>query len=153
MRWLLLTAVLAGLFGMHVLTAETSSGGHGALPHTLSSSATAGHEPAGDPTGAHSAVIDPAPVAAALAGPFMPGAALADPSPSTGHGGGHGGLGGCVLFLVIGGALVLLALLAARAVRDAGGAPAAAGTALTLLWRRGPPGGHRPRVALCVIRV
>lgn len=143
-RWALLSAVLAGLFGMHVLTAEVGSSRHGALPMI----STTGHadmtEPAPPPAAPVPVVMD------ALGGLPGIGAVLrADP----GSGGvDHGAMAGCILFLVVvGGALILLLL---RYRDDPGtiGPGRVAGIAVTDIRRRGPP-GRWPRLALGVIRV
>lgn len=67
-------------------------------------------------------------------------------------GGDHGAMAGCILFLVIGGAALIFALLRHRGGPWATGLGRLAGVALTDLRRRGPPGAW-PRLALCVIRV
>lgn len=122
---MLLLAVIAGVFGMHVLTAGDGPG-HGMLP-TIT---MAGHHE--DP-----AMVEPAP-AQPMAGPLPAGA-------------GHGDMAGCVLFLVIGGTALLLLALA----RSAGGPRdhdrRRDGRPLDPR-RRGPPDGW-PRIALGVIRV
>ena len=145
---------MAGLFGMHVLTAETAAGGHGDLPHTMSASSMAGHDPGVDAgLGEHSGATVPADSSATVIVQMVHVIATGSSPWQQPAGEGHGGLGSCVLFLVVGGALTLLALLASRAFGgDAGVAPLA-GAAVSLLRRRGPPGRYRPRVALCVIRV
>lgn len=170
-RWLLLLAVLAGLFGMHVLTAESATGGHGALPpvtgagHLAYGASTGGHP--GDQTDGSAAVPTALPAGlpathrvtavggqsgvAATAGPAMVVMSAKDPG---GMPEGHSGLGGCVLFLVIGGAAVLLGLLSGRAHAEVARAVRTPATARWGRWRRrGPPVWNRPRVALCVIRV
>ncbi|GGM09742.1 hypothetical protein GCM10011594_32050 [Nakamurella endophytica] len=150
---MLLLAVLAGLFGMHVLTAESSSGGHGALPTASGAGAHSANQAGGHDSAADHAVaaltgslVEPAGMTRAA------GAAAEAPDPA-GMPEGHGGLSGCILFMVIGGALVLLVLLSGRAWPAASGAWSATWTARWQVRRRGPPGRDRPRVALCVIRV
>jgi hypothetical protein len=69
-----------------------------------------------------------------------------------GSGGDDGAMAGCILFLVIGGAALILALVRHRGAPWATGLGRLAGIALTDLRRRGPPGAW-PRLALCVIRV
>jgi hypothetical protein len=130
----LLAAVLAGLFGMHVLTAEDS--GHGTLPMI----ATSAHDGTTGPDRATTQDV-PAAMDAAVVLPAAPGS-----------GGDHGAMAGCILFLVIGGAALILALLRHRGAPWATGLGRLAGMALTDLRRRGPP-GLWPRLALCVIRV
>ena len=140
-RWVLLAAVLAGLFGMHVLTAEDSgSGGHGLLPMIVTSDHDGMTGSARASTQDVSATIDAADSGAVL----LPGA--------PGSGGDHGAMAGCILFLVIGGAALILGLLRHRGAPWATGLGRLAGIALTDLRRRGPPGAW-PRLALCVIRV
>ncbi|HEY4992746.1 MAG TPA: hypothetical protein VII33_11765, partial [Nakamurella sp.] len=83
-RWILLAAVLAGVFGMHVLTAEDSgSGGHGALPMIA---ASAHDRMTGDDL-AHQA----APAADAAGG----GVVVLPAAPGTG--GDDGAMAGCIL--------------------------------------------------------
>ena len=149
-RWLLFALLLAGVFGMHVLTDDDAGNGHGALP-TIS---TAGHRDMTEhataaPTdqvgltapGQITGVADPRSAVAAL----RPG----DP----GSGGDQGAMGGCILFLVVGAAAMILALLRQRGTIRSTGLGGLAHAALTDLRRRGPPGRYRPRVALCVIRI
>ena len=78
------------------------------------------------------------------------GAVLLPATPGTG--GDHGEMAGCILFLVIGGAALILALLRNRGAPWTTGLGRLAGIALTDLPRRGPPGASA-RLALCVIRV
>ena len=142
-RLALLAAVLAGLFGMHVLTAEDGSSGHGALPMIVTSHpdmTVPAHSPA-DPT---PAVMD--------AVGTLPGIA-AELSADPGAGGvDHGAMAGCILFLVVGGAALILLLLRLRGGQGATGLGRFAGIAVSDMRRRGPP-GRWPRLALCVIRV
>jgi len=137
-RGVLLAAVLAGLFGMHVLTDEDS--GHGTLPMI----ATSAHDGMTGPDRATTKAV-PATIDAADSGAVLLPAA-------PGSGGDHGTMAGCILFLVIGGAALILALLRHRGAPWATGLGRLAGIALTDLRRRGPPGAW-PRLALCVIRV
>lgn len=140
-RVTLLGAVLAGLFGMHVLTADGGTGPHGALPMI----STTGHA---DMTG-HA----PSPAAAMsmVALGNLPGAAARAAVPGSG-GDGHGPMAGCILFLVVGGAALILLLLRYRAGSGTAGLGRFVGIAVTDMRRRGPP-GRWPRLALCVIRV
>lgn len=136
-RGLLLAAVLAGIFGMHVLSAEDGSGGHGALPTV---------EP-----GVHSTMAG-----AENTHPPTPMAALAESAaflPDPGSGMDHGDMAGCILFLVAGTAALLLVLVRHRRSIASTDPVRRRATALTDLRRRGPPGRYRPRVALCVIRI
>jgi len=137
----LLAAVLAGLFGMHVLTAEDSgSGGHGLLPMIVTSAHDGMTVPDRVTTRDVPATIDAADSGAV----FLPAA--------PGSGGDHGAMAGCILFLVVGGAVLILALLRHRGAPWATDLGRLAGIALIDLRRRGPPGAW-PRLALCVIRV
>ncbi len=142
-RLALLAAVLAGLFGMHVLTAEDGSSGHGALPMIVTSHpdmTVPAHSPA-----------DPTPVVMDAVG-TLPGIA-AELSADPGAGGvDHGAMAGCILFLVVGGAALILLLLRLRGGQGATGLGRFAGIAVSDMRRRGPP-GRWPRLALCVIRV
>jgi len=142
-RLILLAAVLAGLFGMHVLTAEDGTGGHGALPVI---SAAGSHDPVGhDPTPA-----DTMPLMEATGVFAARGAVLAPGEPAPG--GDHGAMAGCILFLVIGGAALILLLLHHRNTSSTAGSGRLPGPVLTEIRRRGPP-LRWPRLALCVIRV
>jgi hypothetical protein len=143
-RWALLAAVLAGLFGMHVLTAEDGSSRHGGLPMIGAS----GHA---DMTGSAVSPDEPMPVVMDAVGNLRGIAAVFAADLGSG-GGDHGAMAGCILFLVVGGAALIFALL--RHPRGGGipGLGRLAGTAVTDVRRRGPP-GRWPRFALCVIRV
>jgi hypothetical protein len=143
-RWTLLAAVLAGLFGMHVLTAEDGSSRHGALPMISKSG--------------HADMTGPAPSPAALMPVVMdalgslPGiAAVLTADPGSG-GVDHGEMAGCILFLAVGGAALILLLLRHRDGQRTTGLGRFAGIAVTDMRRRGPP-GRWPRLALCVIRI
>jgi hypothetical protein len=118
-RWVLLVAVIAGVFGMHVLTAGDGPG-HGMLPVAM---APDHHGAAPD------AVTERTP-----------------PGPAVAH------LAGCVLFLVAGGAVLLLVALARLGGAGDRADDRRAGGLLRDLRRRGPPDGW-PRLALNVIRV
>jgi len=146
-RLILLAAVLAGLFGMHVLTAEDGTSRHGALPmisaagpHGVTSHdpIPADTMPAMDATG----VLAGGAVVASTT--FAP----TDPAP----GGDHGSMTGCILFLVIGGAALILLLLHHRNTSNTTRSGRLPGPVLTEIRRRGPP-VRWPRLALCVIRV
>ena len=110
-RWTLLAAVLAGLFGMHVLSDGDNASGHGDLAPVgaaaQSSSSNRRHDghAAGPPTasdsGAASNTSSVAVVSAVWAAPTVP------------MGAGHA-MAQCVLFLVAVGSALLLALLASR---------------------------------------
>lgn len=124
-RWVLLLAVIAGVFGMHVLTPGDGPG-HGMVPAAM-------------PDDHHTAATVPEP---APSGPSM--AEL--PSGSV-----HGDMAGCVLFLVVGGAALLLMALARLSPAAHDSEHRIHGLRLDLR-RRGPPDGW-PRLALNVIRV
>jgi hypothetical protein len=144
-RWMLLTAVLAGLFGMHVLTAEHGTSRHSMLPVA----SIAAH----DAVGGHNAPsIDAIPIETTGATPASTPVDVQAMPASPGSGVQHEAMAGCILFLVVGGAALLLALL--RHLHGAGspGGGRLAGAAVTDMRRRGPP-GRWPRLALCVIRV
>ena len=64
----------------------------------------------------------------------------------------HGAMAGCILFLVVGGAALILLLLRYRAGSGTAGLGRFVGIAVTDMRRRGPP-DRWPRLALCVIRV
>jgi hypothetical protein len=140
LRGLLLITVLAGIFGMHVLTADDDAGGHGAL----SMISTAGHGMAGGPGTAttHDPRVMPAPQMAPVT--------IATVSADSGSGMTHGGMAACILFL--GAAALVLVLLRYRRLTRSTGPGRAALSALTGIRRRGPPVRYRPRIALCVIR-
>ena len=143
-RLALLAAVLAGLFGMHVLTAEDGSSGHGALPMI----GTSGHP---DMTVPAHRPADPTPAVKDAVG-TLPGIS-AELSADPGAGGvDHGAMAGCILFLVVGGAALILQLLNHRHTSTTAGSGRFPGPVLTEIRRRGPP-GRWPRLALCVIRV
>lgn len=143
-RLTLFAAVLAGLFGMHVLTAEDGSSGHGGLPMIN----TSGHA---DMTDSAPSSADAMPVVMDAVG-SLPGIAAvmsADPGPG---GADHGAMAGCILFLVVGGAALVLLLLRLLDGQGTTGLGRFAGIAVRDMRRRGPP-GRWPRLALCVIRV
>lgn len=148
-RLILLAAVLAGLLGMHVLTAEDGASRHGALPmiSTAGHDGLTGHD---DPT---SAGIMPAMAATGdlpAGGALVTHSTLAPTEPAPGD--DHGAMAGCILFLVIGGTALILLLLRRRNMSGTTGFGRLVGPVLTEIRRRGPP-GCRPRIALCVIRV
>ena len=137
---MLLAAVLTGLFGMHVLTAEDSgSGGHGTLPMIAASA----RDSMNGPDHATTADVPPAMDAASDAAVVLPAAPGTD--------GDHGAMAGCILFLVVGGAALILAVLRHLGAPWSTGLGRLAGMALTDV-RRGPPVRWQ-RLALCVIRV
>jgi hypothetical protein len=141
---ILLAAVLAGLFGMHVLTAEDGTSRHGALPMI---SAAGPH----DPTGHEPTPADTMPAMNATGDLPVSGDAVVvpgEPAPA----GDHGAMAGCILFLVIGGAALMLLLLHHRNTSSTTRSGRLPGPVLTEIRRRGPP-GRWPRLALCVIRV
>lgn len=129
---------------MHVLTAEDGSGGHGGLPMISAS----GHPDMTVP--AHSPA-DPTPVVMHAIGTLPGVAAVLTADPGAG-GDDHGAMAGCILFLVVGGAALILLLLRLRDGRGTTSLGQFALIAVSDMRRRGPP-GRWPRLALCVIRV
>ena len=159
LRWLMLTAVIAGIFGMHVLTGSEMTTGHGLLPGPA-------------PMAGHTAMVQtsampdpteqgPLPVAGFTQGALSAGVvktsaaatSVAATSAGSGQGTGHDSMGACILFLVVGGAAALLALLATRLATRFGHDAAAVASIVAGVMRRGPPGRGWPRIALCVNRV
>lgn len=134
-RWVLLLAVIAGVIGMHILTPGDGPG-HGMLPAAM---AVDHHAAATGP--------EPPPVELSKTELSKTGLSMTElPSGSA-----HGDMAGCILFLVIGGAALLLLALC-RPLPDAhADAHRARGLRLDLR-RSGPPVGW-PRLALNVIRV
>ena len=146
-RWTLLAAVLAGLFGMHVLTDGDTASGHGDLApvRTAAQSPSSTDVMTGMPRDLPTAfdsgsTSNTSSVAVISAAPTVP------------MGAGHG-MAQCVLFLVAVGSALLLALLASRWPATTGGLLAAVTTIWGELRRRGPPGPERRRIALCVTRI
>lgn len=159
-RWLLLLAVMAGLFGMHVLTAESADGGHGSLPiaapHTGHSMPSSMSDSMSGAAGSSAPAVMAAPDRTLLSDAVTSGAVAGvsvAPADSGGMPADHGGLGGCVLFLMVGGTLLLLLALSGRVRLGMTAAWSPPLMAWGRVRRRGPPGRDRPRVALCVIRV
>lgn len=146
-RGVLLVAVLAGLFGMHVLTGADAADGHGAIPMIgAADHGSAGH----DPAMAAAAVMGQSASSDDAAAPSQtrPVVGSADP----GSGIGHGAMAGCILFLVLSGAALFLAQLRYRGMFAAAGLGRLTAARLVDLRRRGPPIGW-PRISLSVIRV
>ena len=139
-RGLLLAAVLAGIFGMHVLTAHDGGNGHGALPMTGTAGMAGDHEMA--------TTRDPQSVAAAQMAPVTAASVFVGDS---GSGMAHGAMAACILFLAA--AALILGLRRYRWLTRTTGPGSAARSALMGIRRRGPPGRYRPRVTLCVIRI
>ena len=131
-RWALLLAVIAGIFAMHVLTPGDGPG-HGSLPTAAGTHDGMTAEPMAEP------VVAPAAFVTAWVSERVPTSE-------------HGDMAGCILFLVVGGVLLLLAALARRSATLGAPGPVSAWQVLFDLRRRGPPPG-RPRLALGVIRV
>ena len=146
-RGVLLVAVLAGLFGMHVLTAADAVDGHGAIPMigAADHGGSAGHDSSVVAAGMGQSDSSDDVAAPPETGPVV---GSADP----GSGIGHGAMAGCILFLVLGGAALLLALLRYRGPFAVAGSGRLTAARLVDLRRRGPPIGW-PRVSLSVIRV
>ena len=130
-RWALLLAVIAGIFAMHVLTPGDGPG-HGSLPTAAGTHDGMTAEPMAEPVMAPEGFVT----------------AWAAPPPMS----QHGDMAGCILFLVVGGAALILLLLRYRAGSGTAGLGRLAGIAVTDMRRRGPP-DRWPRLALCVIRV
>ena len=153
-RWLLLAAVMTGVFAMHVLDAghDSPRAASPSAGHDMSGTAdhSAGHDmfstadhSAGHGTG--DAPVDDRDVGAVLI--------AADTTVDLGSEDGHGPeMAGCILFLVVGGVSLVLALLRRASLPDRGAAAGRAGIRPSDQRRRGPP-THWPREALCVIRV
>lgn len=142
-RWALLAAVLAGLFGMHVLTVDDGTGPHGSLPMIGPSSHDDMSGSAAPPTAAMPVMVP----ADSWAGPDLQLAV----GPGSG-GTDHSAMAGCILFLVVGGAALALLMMRYRPGGQVAGLGRVTRIGLTDMRRRGPP-GDRPRLALCVIRV
>ena len=149
-RAVVLAAVLAGLFGMHVLTAEDTGAGHGALPMIDLIQQGGGHDPG--MVAADAAMDATSPAVQEPTGHAPPGRVEEFTAAGSGFGGGHGEMAGCILFLVIGGAAVLLIRLRRRLLSPDNRLGWATGAAVSFLRRRGPPPGWT-RLSLCVIRV
>ena len=145
-RWVLLGAVIAGVFALHVLTAENGPGGHTGVPAV----ATSTHLPTAGPSLAVP-VSESDQATGVGAGVFW----LTAPGSDTGHPGGTGpGEGlllGCILFLVVVGPLALVLLLRRRrgATEDVRLVPVGWGST----GHRIPARPGVPRLALCVIRI
>lgn len=138
MRALLVVAVVAGLCAMHVLA--TVGQHHAVARETAPVVSAVDHASAPSP---HSAAA-PTTTTTAMTTPAAPGHDR------------HGAMGGCVLFLGAGAALlvILVACAGARALRAPYGVtPCWPRTAVLITPWRGPPAWRRPRFSLCVIRV
>ena len=136
-RLALLVAVLAGLFGMHVLTAEDGSGRHGGLPMI----STSGHADMTVPAPS----ADPMPVVMDAVGSLPGIAAVLSADPGAG-GVDHGAMAGCILFLVVGGAALILLILCWSGSAGAKGRRVWAGSpgsrSLICVGAVHPAGGH-----------
>jgi hypothetical protein len=140
--------VLAGLFGMHVLTDGDSPSGHGDLaPVRAAAQSSSSNDvmtgmPRDLPTAFDSgSAVTTSSVAVVSAAPTVP------------MGAGHK-MAQCVLFLVTVGSALLLALLASRWPATTGGLLAA----VTAIWASYAAAVHpgrerRRRIALCVTRI
>lgn len=151
-RWVLIVSVLFGVFGMHVLgshdmpaadgsmlaTGQGSHAGSRAAALTVESGMPAAMN---GPHGAHhlAATMDPA------------GRRLIAESAGPAGGMAHSSMVGCILFLVGGAGLVLLALMLARHPNGRGGS--ARSGPLRDDRGRDPPAPGQPRFSLCVLRV
>jgi hypothetical protein len=127
-RLLILAAVLAGLFGMHVLGVEDANGNH-----VTPSAAAAG--------GSVSVMADAMPSDVTAGNPGS-------------HQGGHDGMSACILFLVLGGVGLAVGWLVRKLIRQLTEGARQAWVVAVSHRRRGPPAvSDRPRIALCVLRV
>jgi len=138
LRWLMSGLVMSGILAMHVL------GGHDAGGSEPMAMAPAGHNATATDTTSMDMPGPPSttPAVSLLAGVQVPVAMPVD------TGNGMSDMSCCVLFLITGAALVLLAL------RVTGGFAARSpsrGMTLTgaMTRRRGPPGAPPPRFSLC----
>jgi hypothetical protein len=145
LRGLLLAAVLAGIFGMHVLTADDGANGHGSLPMTSIAGMTS---IVGMTSGQEMVTTHEPWVVTAAEMTEVAAATVFFPDPGSGM--AHGAMAACILFLAA--AALILMLFRYRWLARTSGPGSAARSALTGIRRRGPPGRYRPRVALCVIR-
>lgn len=137
-RWVLLCAVIAGVFVLHVLSSEHDHNGHGDPVAGLATGHVVTHLGAGAATGPDNTTA--APMEATISDPVTP------------IGDGDGGwLSGCILFLVVTGTGALLTLAMRR--RAEGSAPAKVMGVGGVMTRHGPPPGRVRRLALGVIRV
>ena len=135
-RWVLLCAVIAGVFVLHVLTSEHDHNGHGDPVARLATGHVVTHLGAGAATGPDNTTA--APIEATISDPVTP------------IGGDGGWLSGCILFLVVTGTGALLTLAMRRRAEGSAAAVMGVGGVMT---RRGPPPGRVRRLGLAVIRV
>ena len=138
-RWVLLCAVIAGVFVLHVLTSENDHNGHGDPSAGLATGHLVNHPGTG--AGAQPDSADAAPVVATIS----------DPATPVGDGDG-GWLSGCILFMAVTGTGALLALARQRRLPTRSAPTLVMGVG-GVMTRRGPPPGTVPRLALSVIRV
>lgn len=149
-RWVLLGAVIAGVLAMHVLSEPEGFDGH-SMPAGMVTSAemaVARDVPvmpamAMAGTGADTRLPAPQPAAGALVADMM------TPDP-----GGMSGMTCCILFLLTGAGILLLALLL-RVICRQPDLPLGS-KALQHFWQRrraGPSPAPAPRISLCVLRV
>jgi hypothetical protein len=142
-RWVLVGAVLSGVFAMHVLSAHQAGGGHGmVLDGQQLATGTSVTEHGGTMTMSMPAAKSTPAEAEFGAGVLMP----------TMPGGSMGSMATCILFLVVGAATVLLALLTSGSARTSM-LTQRLFAGLLDLSPRGPPGSGPPRISLCVLRV
>lgn len=142
-RWLLVGLVVAGVFGMHVLSAPDHGVGHGMVmtaqamdseqasvhgsaPSTSTIQMDGHFEVRSDQASAPAVPSTPPPMPAAMAM--------------------------CLLFLAAAGAVVAILTLAGGRSDRAAGQRSATGLGLGHSWRD-PPGAAPPRIALCILRV
>ena len=139
LRWLLVSLVLTGVIAMHVLSQHDAAGGHHGSMLGDSASMTA----VSDSHDGHSAVD------AAIAVPAGAGVPTVMPAVPSG---GDLSMAACILFMVIGAAALVLALLAALRRRLKPFAAQGSASLVTSI-PRGPPHIGPPRISLCVVRV
>lgn len=148
-RWLLVGLVVAGVFGMHVLSAPDDGVGHGMVMTAQGVDA--------DQAGAHGALSSStrqmgghvevrsgqaSASASARSNSFLP-----DTPPSM-----PGEMAMCLLFLATAAAAVAMVKRAVGRSDRAAGQHSATGLALGHSWR-GPLRAASPRIALCILRV
>lgn len=145
LRGLLLAAVIAGIFGMHVLNGRDMTDQHGPLPGPAS--LTTSHDPM------PAAASNQHEAAAAAPVLLSSGIVASVLTVATGSKMAHAAMGACTLFLVLGGAVALLMLLRLLSVGEVTHGRLHRASVSADVMRRGPPGSLLPRAALCVFRI
>ena len=138
-RWLLLMCVVAGIVGMHVLTGGDMAS-HGEPPSTAHHLSMTSDEHVLPSRSEHPDVTTGTAVGGSM-------------SATTDRSAGSDGMGTCILFLTVGGAALLLALLMVRRLRLGDRIAIPVGVRADGPMRRGPPGPNLPRLVLCVHRI